>query len=214
MKKYKLVSILLASTLTGCVFDDSSEPVSKRYIEGESLIPMLSKQKQIENSVDNDYETFRKLNHNAIKKNNENTQLMLLQNQVGHNVMDLISNLDDTDLTKPVIIRPVSVNLDERYDSTKGQVLLESLLELHFNKYGFTVFNDRKPKGRLSGEEFVLDSEVIAVNDKIVLQVTLKPLDSNKVTALQQSFISTYFFKDIQDGVEVWSYSRSELPKP
>lgn len=211
MKKLHLATILAVSTLTGCAAFEKPKHETKVYQEGESLIPMLSKKKQLEKSIDNNYDTYRALNYKTIKANNEDAQLKMLQQQIGNNVMDLISNLSDQDIAKPIIIRPVDIKLDERYDFTKGQVLLESLLELHFNKYGFTVFNDRKPKGRLSGEEFVLDSEVISVNDKIVLQVTLKNLNSNKVTALQQSFLSTYFFKNIQDGVEVWTSSRDSF---
>ena len=211
MKKLHLASILAVSTLTGCAAFEKPKQEIKVYQEGESLIPMLSKKKQLEKSIDNNYDTYRALNYKTIKANNEDAQLKMLQQQIGNNVMDLISNLSEQDLAKPIIIRPVNINIEERYDPSKGQVLLESMLELQFNKYGFTVFNDRKPKGRLTGEEFVLDTDIFAVNDKIVFQTTLKLLNSNKMTAMKQDFISKYFFKNIQDGVEVWGSSRTEL---
>lgn len=211
MKEIKLIGGILALALTGCASDSDNMPAKKVYQEGESLIPVLSKQKRLEKSIENDYEIFRALNHRTIKSNTEETQLRLLQQQIGNNVMDLISNLTDEDIVKPVIIRPVNIGIDDRYDSTKGQLLLESLLELHLSKYGFTVFNDRRPKGRLTGEEFVLETEIIAVNDKIAVQTTLKLLNSNKMTSTKQDFISNYFFKNIQDGVEVWTFSRPEL---
>lgn len=211
MKETKLIAAVVTLVLTGCASDSENIPAKKVYQEGESLIPVLSKQKRLEKSIENDYEMFRALNHKTIKSNTEETQLRLLQQQIGNNVMDLISNLTDEDIIKPVIIRPVNIGIDERYDSKKGQLLLESLLELHLSKYGFTVFNDRRPKGRLTGEEFVLETEIIAVNDKIAVQTTLKLLNSNKMTSTKQDFISNYFFKNIQDGVEVWTFSRTEL---
>lgn len=204
MNKTQYILVALSTLSAGCSLIQDETVNVARYNDITPMAPMISNEKRLKSTIVNDYETYQQVNYSKIKANNEDDQLRLLTSQVEHVVMDLIANLDENLIETPVIIRPVTFSLNERYNTSAGQVLIESSLEFNLKKFGFDVFNDRNPKGKLGGDEYVLDTFITSINDKIILQSTLKYLDSNKIEAVRQSYISEYFFKNITDGVEVW----------
>lgn len=203
MNTIKLAVLFSSLSMAGCALipTDTNEP--GQYVESLSSVPLISHRKHLKSTIVNDYQAYQKVNYDSIKRNNPEEQLTLLTSQIEHTVMDLIVNLDESLIKMPVIIRPVTFKLKEGYKTEEGQALIESTLEVNFKKFGFNVFNDRNPRGKLDGNEYVLDTSVWSINDKVLMQVTLKYLDSNKITAVKQIYISDFFFKNMQDGVEV-----------
>jgi len=203
MNRLKFLLVFGSLLFVGC----SSKPIKSNsvelYIESTSMMPVASNKQHLKSTITNDYDAYQKTNYDVIKANNSEDQLDLLNSQIEYVVMDLIANLDEYLIQSPIIIRPIGFDVPDTYKTRDTEVLVESGLELTLKRFGFDVFNDRNPRGKLSGNESVLDTLVRSMNDKIIMQSTLKYLDSNKIIAVKQIYITEFFFKDYVDGIEV-----------
>ncbi len=210
MNKTKFLLVASSLVFVGC----SSKPVEPTGVKSTSMLPVISNEMHLKKTIINDYNAYQQVNYDTIKSNNSEDQLTLLNSQVEYVVMDLISNLDERLIDSPIIIRPVLFNVDESYKTRETEILIESGFELTLKRFGFDVFNDRNPRGKLNGNECVLDITVTSINDKVILLSTLKYLDSNKIRAVKQIYISDYFFKEFVDGIEVRNDIESDEEKP
>ena len=199
MNKIKFLLLTSSVIFVGC----STQYEEPTGVKSTSMLPVISNQMHLKKTIVNDYDAYQQVNYDTIKSNNSEDQLALLNSQVQYVVMDLISNLDERLIASPIIIRPVTFNVDESYKTRESEILIESGFELTLKRFGFDVFNDRNPRGKLNGNESILDITVTSINDKVILLSTLKYLDSNKIRAVKQIYISDYFFKEFVDGIEV-----------
>ena len=163
-----------------------------------------SKQKQIQSSVENDYEVFRALNHDFIKNYTAPKQYKALERTISHFVMDLIGNMNPELHRSPMVVRPMKLKVRNVANASGGKELITALIAAQMQDYGFIVFDGRKPKGKFMGDELILETHIESYGEQFVLYGTLRQLSSNKVAGTHQTFISDYFFRNIQDGVEVY----------
>ena len=104
----------------------------------------------------------------------------------------------------PLVVRPMKLRVDSTANPEGGKELVTSLIAAQMQDYGFVVFDGRKPKGKFNGDELILETSIESYGEQFVLYGTLRQLSSNKVAGTHQAFISDYFFRNIQDGVEVY----------
>lgn len=169
---------------------------------GQSL---KSNQKQIFSSVENDYDVFRALNHQHIKNNTAQNQYKTLNQSMSYFVMDLVANLSSEHYGAPLVVRPMTLKVADVANPEGGKELITSMLAAQMKDYGFKVYDGRKPKGRFTGDEVILETVVDSYGDQFVLYGTLTVLKSNIVAGSHNTFISDFFFRNIKDGVEVFS---------
>jgi|GEM_PF-5034670 len=175
-----------------------------RFTAPEMTQVRASKEKQIHTSVENDYHVFRELNHQFIKNYTAPNQYKELNRTVSHFVMDLIANMNPELYMAPLVVRPMKLRVDSTANPEGGKELVTSLIAAQMQDYGFVVFDGRKPKGKFNGDELILETSIESYGEQFVLYGTLRQLSSNKVAGTHQAFISDYFFRNIQDGVEVY----------
>lgn len=161
-------------------------------------------QRQIQGSVENDYEVYRALNHSFIKNNSAQNQYKLLNQSVGYFVMDLIAKLSPEHYGAALIVRPMKLHVEDVSNPKRGTELITAMLATQMKDYGFQVFDSRKPKGQFSGNEIILETEIENYGDQFVLRGTLSLLNENTIAGTHNAFISDYFFRNIKDGVEVY----------
>jgi len=118
--------------------------------------------------------------------------------------MDLIANMTPDLYMAPLVVRPMKLKVVNVANPEGGKELVTSLIAAQMQDYGFVVFDGRKPKGKFTGEELILETSIESYGEQFVLYGTLRQLSSNKVAGTHQAFISDYFFRNIQDGVEVY----------
>lgn len=173
-------------------------------IEKPLVQARASKKQQIRQNVTNDYYVFQALNHQFIKSNQTERQYQELETVLSHFVMDLIANMTPESFNAPLVVRPMKLNAKRVANPEAGKDLLTSLIVKQMKEYGFIVFDARKPKGKFTGDELLLETVINKHGEQYVLSGTLKLLSSNKVAGTNQTFISDYFFRNMQDGVEVY----------
>lgn len=201
-------------TDSGAQADPQSNPRIQAAVERDQFLMMgansgqvqvkQSKQRQIATSVDNDYYTFQALNHKFITNNTAPNQYRTLNRSVSHFVMDLVAKLAPKMQAAPLVVRPMKIMVEDIANSDGGKELITNLIASEMQDYGFQVFDGRRPKGRFSGDELILETMIESYGEQFVLYGTLRQLSDNKVAGTHQAFISDYFFRNIQDGVEVY----------
>lgn len=184
---------------TGLRLNASSMP---QFLSNEDTIK--SGQQKLLLSVENDYETFRALNHQFIKNNTPKNQYRSLDQLMSHFAMDLVANLSPEHYGAPLVVRPMKLKVTDVANPEGGKELITSLLASQMKDYGFQVYDGRKPKGRFTGEEVILETVIDSYGDQFVLYGTLTVLKSNIVAGSHNTFISDFFFRNIKDGVEVY----------
>jgi hypothetical protein len=202
MRKFSTLTLTIVLAISGCSSTKNDDPYQVEVVDYNSKYKK-SKQEQLNDMVVNDYSTYQKLNYEMIEKSNESKQLHLIEQQINALLIDVISNLRIGFTDTPIIVRNMNTNdVLEEYNS--GVVLVENTVELRLRDFGFTVFDDRKPKGKLNGEELVLDLFLNQINgSNWLLTASVKQLDSNKMLASSRKYITGFFFKKMLDGVEV-----------
>lgn len=186
----------------------SQMQMAKRDMQKASAITRAnaSNQQKIRMSVKNDYRVFQEINHQYIKSNQTPVKYKQLETTLSHFVMDLIANMSPASFKAPLVVRPMTLKVGGVANADAGKDLLTSLIAKQMKEYGFIVFDGRKPKGKFTGEELLLETVVHKHGEQFVLSGTLKQLSSNKIAGTNQAFITDYFFRNIQDGVEVYEH--------
>lgn len=178
-----------------------NKPVSRQEFS------VMSPQRQLHTSVENDYTVFQSLNHQFIKNNSAKNQYKSLDKTMSHFVMDLISNLSSEHYGAPLVVRPMKLKVTDVANPEGGKELITSMIAAQMKDYGFNVYDGRKPKGKFTGDEVILETVVDSYGDQFVLYGTLTLLKSNTVAGTHNTFISDFFFRNIKDGVEVYTDS-------
>jgi hypothetical protein len=186
--------------------DEPQQVVRQSVNQSSRSQAKASKQQQIRMSVTNDYHVFQALNHQYIKSNQTPTKYQELEITLSHFVMDLIANMAPENFKAPLVVRPMTLNVNNLANPEAGKEMLTSIIAKQMKEYGFVVFDGRKPKGKFTGEELLLETTVNKYGEQLVLNGTLKQLSSNKIAGTNQAFITDYFFRNIIDGVEVYEY--------
>lgn len=163
-----------------------------------------NKYRQLQESVENDYYVFQAVNHAHIKNNTPANQYKSLNTTLSHFVMDLIENMAPEHYEAELVVRPLKLKVANVANPDGGREIITTVLAAQIRDYGFSVFDGRRPKGRFTGDELILETSVENYGEQFVLYGTLKRLGSNKVAGTHQTFISDYFFRNIKDGVEVF----------
>ncbi|MDO6718634.1 hypothetical protein Q4575_04440 [Psychrosphaera sp. 1_MG-2023] len=190
----------------------ANTPLTKRSANREKRVPqqefsVMSQQRQLQTSVENDYAVFQSFNHQFIKNNSAKNQYKSLDKTVSHFVMDLISNLSSEHYGAPLVVRPMKLKVTDVANPEGGKELITSMIAAQMKDYGFNVYDGRKPKGKFTGDEVILETIVDSYGDQFVLYGTLTLLKSNTVAGTHNTFISDFFFRNIKDGVEVYTDS-------
>ena len=188
---------------------DQAQKVQQALLAKQSMgqfnqTVMRNKRRQLQESVENDYYVFQAVNHAHIKNNTPANQYKSLNMTLSHFVMDLIENMSPEHYEAELVVRPLKLKVANVANPDGGREIITTVLAAQIRDYGFSVFDGRRPKGRFTGDELILETSVENYGEQFVLYGTLKRLGSNKVAGTHQTFISDYFFRNIKDGVEVF----------
>jgi hypothetical protein len=206
----KYLLMFFAIILTGCtsVADEAFKKTVK--LQNVQTHFQKSKQQRLKESVVNDYSTYQNLNYQQLKRSNVPDQLVHLNTQINEVVLELVAELKGDSFSKPIIIRPIVVATVENFREGSERVV-EEAFEENLKLVGFEVFDDRNPKGKLEGDELILNTELILLSNEFFLLTNIKALDSNKSLVSKRSHIDGFFFKNMEDGVEIYSAEESEF---
>jgi formylmethanofuran dehydrogenase subunit D len=206
----KLLVLILPVLLIGCT-TSLDAPLKKQIpLTTVKLEAKKSQRQRLKEMIVNDYRTYQSMNYERIKQQNVEDQMTELSDQINEVVISLVSALKSDAFEKPIIIRPMNIKSNEVIDkdsSSSGALLVESSFETQLKAFGFAVFDDRQPKGKLDGTELILKTEMFNIGENYYLLSSIKALDSNKLLATNTSPLNGFFFKKIIDGVEVYQPS-------
>lgn len=199
----RLILITLPFVLSACSMQELKSYTPKKKQKPKVMLVQPTNVAKSLNIAEADYEDQREKNYRILRGNNNEGQYVKLDRVLSKFLMEMFASVPKGIFGRKLILADMDVSHIDATEVATGKQVTEELIVEKLQQFGFQVFEGRRPKGRLEGNELLMSLKVMVIAGEYELYGNLKQLDSNVLLASSHSTLPKYFFQMRKDGLVV-----------
>lgn len=200
----RLILLAVPFLLSACSVQELKTYIPKKKNTKVTVVQPTNAAKYL-SIAEADYEDQREKNYRDLRGRNNKGQYVKLDRVLSTFLMEMFASVPKGIFGRKLILADMDVSHINATEADTGKKVTEELMVKKLQQFGFKVFEGRRPKGRLEGDELLLSLKMMVIGEEYELYGNLKQLDSNILLASSHTSLPKYFFQKRKDGLIVRS---------